>query len=168
MEDKNVFEVETVETVGTVNQKSEEIIAQYPELQKTRGRVVVCGRTEVREDKNGTPYVQFLLAQRQVISSTPTSAVFDFFAKGNSSKLLRTLQYSTLDKADKIKNGQILPESFNLQRERSLTPYHDDDKEVMNPSTGELMGYYQRDICVEGAPNHDLDIDTKKTLEMGV
>lgn len=143
--------------------KSQELVSSIPALSQKETKVIVVGFGEERLSKTGINIIPVVLAQKTVIENggTPSNNALSFFMGYDNSRLLRTVQNMKADMANSFSIGDELPENFNLELHRSITPFEDKDgnewgnqKEVKNPETGKKMGYYQNTVVVAGKPNH--------------
>jgi hypothetical protein len=133
--------------------KNKEIIEAYPELQN--GNVIIVGRGDVKEGKDGVNYIPLLLAQKIYLTSN-SSSVGLMFRGWDGSRVLRHIENATEEKAKDLPDGTIL-EDFNIKLERSLTPnsFRSKHEPITNPETGEVKHYYEDTSLHLGPVIHD-------------
>ncbi len=148
----------TIATAGLdMRATIKEILANFSEqfAGNEETKTYVVGR-EPHATKEG--YTNLGLAQRVITPGTPQNEAATFFLGFDTTRVLKTLQLAADDIADTIPDGSEVP--FNLELQRQITPFYDKrdgtpQDAVTNPSSGEVMHYWEQIVPVSGPAEHD-------------
>lgn len=146
--------------------KTEELVSLFPQLKNKKSDVVICYIGEEKELSDGTVAHPVLLAQNQVMQTgTAKQNALSHFMGWKNHRTLRTIQNMSSNIVKDLKVGSSLDGDFNLQLERSISPFYEGQEKVLDPSTGDVRDYYQNVTIVMGEPSHDPIPETPKDLD---